>query len=305
MDIETTELDIIEFTIEYPANDGSIQKQYFGISVAKILSIIQIPQLTRLPNMHNCVYGVFRLRESIIPALDLSKNLYGIRNQSKDQKMIITDFNKMLLGLIVNEVKSIHRIKWSEIETPESLSELEGDNSSIVGVIKFPDRNLLMLDMEKIIVDIDPNKAIASLKKQQKLVDWNPIAVTADDSSTIRKMIGDRLGKAGFSIKSFNDGLQAWEYLQEIGKQVAEGAAINDLVNVIITDIEMPRMNGYALAELVKNDPVLTKIPLIIFSSIISEDNLYKGKSVGADAQLTKPQIGELLETINTLINSK
>ncbi len=301
---DTSVFEIIEFTIVYPDKNGVLKKQYFGISVAKILSIIEIPQLTRLPNMHSSVYGVFRLRESIIPALDLSKNLYGIKNQGDKQKMIITDFNKIKLGLIVNEVKSIHHVRWSDIDTPDSLSDLEGEQSSFVGVLKFEDRNLLMLDLEKIIVDIDPTKAIANISNQEKIVNWNPIAVTADDSSTIRKMIAERLNKAGFTIKSFNDGEKAWNYLQELAAQTEQGMKLADLVNIVITDIEMPLLNGYALTERIKKDSRLSQIPVIIFSSIISPENMQKGIAAGADAQLTKPQIGELLETISALITN-
>ncbi len=301
---DTSVFEIIEFTIVYPDKNGVLKKQYFGISVAKILSIIEIPQLTRLPNMHSSVYGVFRLRESIIPALDLSKNLYGIKNQGDKQKMIITDFNKIKLGLIVNEVKSIHHVRWSDIDTPDSLSDLEGEQSSFVGVLKFEDRNLLMLDLEKIIVDIDPTKAIANISNKEKIVNWNPIAVTADDSSTIRKMIAERLNKAGFTIKSFNDGEKAWNYLQELAAQTEQGMKLADLVNIVITDIEMPLLNGYALTERIKKDSRLSQIPVIIFSSIISPENMQKGIAAGADAQLTKPQIGELLETISALITN-
>jgi two-component system chemotaxis response regulator CheV len=296
--------EIIEFTIDYPDKNGQLKKQYFGISVAKILSIIEIPRLTRLPNMHSSIYGVFRLRESIIPALDLSKNLYGVKNQGASQKMIITDFNKMKLGLIVNEVKSIHHVKWSDIDTPDSLNDIDHQQSSFVGVLKFDDRNLLMLDLEKIIFDIDPSKAIANIGDQKRIVDWNPIAVTADDSSTIRKLIGDRLTKAGFVIKSFNDGEQAWNYLQEIATTTENGKKTSDFVNIVITDIEMPKLNGYALTERIKKDPQLGKIPVIIFSSIISPENMQKGINAGADAQLTKPQIGELIETITSLIRN-
>jgi two-component system, chemotaxis family, chemotaxis protein CheV len=301
---DTSGFEIIEFTIDYPDKSGQFKKQFFGISVAKILSIIEIPQLTRLPNMHSSIYGVFRLRDSIIPALDLSKNLYGVKNQGTKQKMIITDFNKMKLGLIVNEVKSIHHVKWSDIDPIDSLNDLESQQSSFVGVLKFDDRNLLMLDLEKIIFDIDPSKAIANIASQKRIVDWNPIAVTADDSSTIRKMIGDKLTNAGFVLKSFNDGEQAWNYLQEIATTSENGKKISDLVNIVITDIEMPKLNGYSLTERIKKDPRLGKIPVIIFSSIISPENMQKGINAGADAQLAKPQIGELLETVSGVIKN-
>jgi two-component system chemotaxis response regulator CheV len=299
----SNELEIVEFTLEYVDSKGVHQKQSFGISVIKIRSIIQIPKLTRLPRMHDSVYGVFQLRESIIPAVDICKSLFGQANAGKTQKMIITNFNNMQMGLIVNEVLSIHRIKWSDIDIPETLSDLGEASASIVGVIKFDGRNLLMLDMEKIIADIDPQSAIGMAGSKGAMFDWSPIAVTADDSSTIRRMIGDRLKKAGFEIQSFNDGAEAWDYLREISDKSAQGEKLGDMVNVVITDIEMPQMNGYELTEKIKGDSNLKDLPVLIFSSIVSEDMLQRGLDAGADAQLTKPQIGELLETLGKLIN--
>ncbi|MFP4528502.1 MAG: chemotaxis protein [Candidatus Kapaibacterium sp.] len=298
----SNELEIVEFTLEYEDGDGVMQRQSFGISVVKIRSIIQIPKLTKLPRLHEAVYGVFQLRESIIPAVDICRSLFGKPNAGKSQKMIITTFNNMHLGLIVNEVLSIHRIKWSDIDVPESLGDFGEASSSIVGVIKFDDRNVLMLDMEKIIADINPQSAIGVSPQGGRMFDWTPIAVTADDSGTIRKMIGDRLKKAGFEIHSFNDGKEAWDYLREVSGKIEKGANPDELVNVIITDIEMPRMNGYELTENIKKDNNLKEIPVLIFSSIVSEDLMQRGLDAGADAQLTKPQIGELLETIGNLI---
>jgi two-component system chemotaxis response regulator CheV len=129
-----------------------------------------------------------------------------------------------------------------------------------------------------------------------------PIAVTAEDSATIRKMISDRLNMAGVEIHSFNDGFEAWQFLQEIANSVKTVEELKTKVNVIITDIEMPQMDGYSLTKQVKSHPLLSKIPVLIFSSIVSQEILHKGKSVGADAQLTKPQIGELLETVRNLL---
>jgi two-component system chemotaxis response regulator CheV len=299
----SNELEIVEFTLEYEDRKGERHKQSFGISVVKIRSIIQIPKLTKLPKMHDSVYGVFQLRESIIPAVDICKSLFNQANTGDTQKMIITNFNNMQMGLIVNEVLSIHRIKWSDIDIPDTLSDFEEASASIVGVIKFEDRNLLMLDMEKIIADIDPQSAIGMAKTGGQMFDWNPIAVTADDSSTIRRMIGDRLKKAGFEIQSFNDGAEAWDYLKKVSEKVSDGENLRDYVNVVITDIEMPRLNGYELTEKVKGDNNLKDLPVLIFSSIVSEEVMQKGLESGADAQLTKPQIGELLETLSNIIN--
>jgi len=297
----TNELEVVEFVLEYPAKGGKIVKQSFGINVAKVREIIRMPKLTHMPNLHHSVYGIFNLRNKIIPALDLCKYLFNYENLQEDRKMIIAEFNKIQAGFIVNDVRSIHRISWKEIESPEALQSVDANNSSIIGFIKFDDRNILMLDVEQIVVDIDPASALDFSKPKEKLT-WKPKVVTAEDSVTIRKMITDRLQKSGFEIISFNDGAEAWNYMQEISSRVSQGEKLDDLVNAVITDIEMPKMDGYSLTKHVKDDPYLNSLPVIIFSSIITKDIRHKGVSVGADAQMSKPQIGSLLEILYELI---
>lgn len=297
----TNELEIVEFIIKVKSSSGNIENHYFGINVAKVREIIRMPGLTQLPNLPKSVIGVFNLRDTIIPALNLADYLYKYNSNHKNQKMIIAEFNKIKSGFIVDDVNRIHRISWSQIESPEALQEFNSDDSTVVGIIKLEDRNILMLDVEKIIADIDPSSAMDRTKIEFKMT-GKPIAVTAEDSATIRKMISDRLNMAGFEIHSFNDGFEAWQFLQETANSVKTVEELKTKVNVIITDIEMPQMDGYSLTKQVKSHPLLSKIPVLIFSSIVSQEILHKGKSVGADAQLTKPQIGELLETVRNLL---
>jgi two-component system chemotaxis response regulator CheV len=161
-----------------------------------------------------------------------------------------------------------------------------------------------MLDVEKIVADIDPNMAIETGASLEKMIEGKPIAVTAEDSVTIRKMITDRLIKAGFEVKSFNDGKSAWEFLENLPKTLSQGESIFKKCSIIITDIEMPNMDGYTLTRRIKADNILKKIPVVIFSSMINADILHKGNSVGADAQLSKPQIGELIQTVSSVIKN-
>lgn len=297
----TNELEIVEFILNYVDRNGKTVKQSFGINVAKVREIIRMPELTKMPNLPHSVQGIFSLRSNLTPALDLCQYLYGKLNTEPNRKMIIAEFNKIRCGFVVNDVQRIHRISWTQIESPDTLQSFSINNTTIIGLIKLEDRNILMLDVEKIIADIDPTSAIDAKKISVK-VDWKPIAVTAEDSPTIRKMITDKLNKSGFEIVSFNDGMEAWEYLDGIAKRIMAGEKAKDLVNVVITDIEMPRMDGYTLTKRIKDNKMLNTIPVVIFSSIVSMDVMHKGRSVGADAQMTKPQIGELLETIRLLI---
>lgn len=296
----TNELEIVEFKLNNSAEDEN-SFQSFGINVAKVREIIRLPAITKLPNLPNCVLGIFTLRDRLIPALDLNKYLYGNTINQSNRKMIIAEFNKMACGFIVNDVHRIHRISWSQIEAPDTLNEFNNNESSVIGIIKFDDRNILMIDIEKIIADIDPKSAI-DIAEASKTLTGKPIAITAEDSSTIRKMITDKLIGAGFEIKSFNDGEAAWNYLTEISGKCKSAADLKNYVNVIVTDIEMPKMDGYTLTKNIKSDNILTNVPVVIFSSIVSQDVMHKGKSVGADAQLTKPQIGILIDTIYEIL---
>ena len=297
----TNELEIVEFRLNSVNSQGLATVQSFGINVAKVREIVRMPQITKLPNLPPSVLGLFTLRNKLIPALDLNNYLFRQPNNAENRKMIIAEFNKMACGFIVNDVHRIHRISWAQIEAPDTLNELNSSDSTVVGIIKFEDRNVLMIDIEKIIADIDPNSAIDGVI-EILTVTGKPIAVTAEDSATIRKMITDKLNLAGFEIVSFNDGEAAWNYLNELSKTCKNLNELHNKVNVIITDIEMPKMDGYTLTKSIKGDSLLSQIPVVIFSSIVSQDVLHKGKSVGADAQLTKPQIGILIETIRELL---
>ncbi|MFP4528501.1 MAG: chemotaxis protein [Candidatus Kapaibacterium sp.] len=300
----TNELEVIEFILSYKERDGEIRQQNFGLNVTKVREIIRMPELTLVPNLTHGVSGIFNLRNRIIPVIDLGLVLYNLKNERSSRKLIITEFNKMWSGFIVDNVHRIHRISWNQIVSPETLQDINQEHSSITGLIKFDDRNVLMLDVEKIVADINPHMAIEEISGQKSAYEVKPIAVTAEDSQTIRKMITDRLKSAGFEIYAFNDGKEAWDYLQQLVEKARNGNNIKNLVDIIITDIEMPRMDGYTLTKSIKTDEVLKNVPVVLFSSMINRDILHKGESVGADAQLSKPQIGDLLEVVRNLLSS-
>lgn len=299
----TNEFEVVEFEIEYIQNHITM-KQSFGINVAKIREIIRVPELTKMSNLSDVVDGIFRLRGDIYPAVDLCKFLYNQKNAA-NSKMIIAEFNNLKFGFIVSDVKKIHRIFWSQIVSVDTMQEFNVENSSIIGLVQMPTHNILMLDVEKVVAEIDPASAIDEFQVNFKAFEGKPIAITAEDSAVVRKMISDKLKFAGFEIESFNDGAACWKRLQEIAEEVENGADLNSLCQIIISDIEMPEMDGYTLTKLIKTHPILRQIPVVLFSSIISADLIHKGRTVGADAQMTKPQIGELLENVRILMSDK
>jgi two-component system chemotaxis response regulator CheV len=215
--------------------------------------------------------------------------------------MIITEFNKIQTGLIVDSVSRIHRITWKDIVSPDIVQDFDPEKNTVVGIIQLEDKQILMLDVEKIVADIDPNNAIDSTKVVGKFSKTIKV-ITAEDSSIIRKMISSRLKDAGIEYEAYNDGVEAWDRLREIEQKVKDGENLEDYVDCVITDIEMPKMDGYTLTKRVKDNKILGNLPVVIFSSLINEDIIHKGISVGADAQLSKPQIGELLNSIRRIL---
>lgn len=306
----TNELEIIEYIIDYINDNNELVSQSFGINVAKVREIMKIPEYTVLPNLPEAVCGIFNLRNKIVPILDLAKWLFQKENKAKNLKLIVAEFNNQQFGFIVNDVRRIYRFSWSQVESPDVISDFDETSSSIIGIIKTEEKNILMVDVEKIIAEINPQLGLEvprqDLAKEEvkKLSLTKDLTVlTAEDSPTIRKMLTDRLKLAGYKIISYNDGQAAWDSLQEIANRVANGEGLDSMVNLVITDVEMPRMDGFSLTKQIKAHPILSSLPVIIFSSIVSEDVIHKGASVGADMQLTKPQVSILLDSIAKLLN--
>jgi two-component system chemotaxis response regulator CheV len=290
----TNELEIMEFTI---ANVS------FGINVAKITEIMQYKPIRPIPKSHPSIEGVFKPRDTIITVFNLPRYMgFPEREDTYRDMFMITGFNNLHVAFHVHTVEEIHRIKWSDIEKPSSITH-STENSISTGIAKINGRLITIIDFEKIVSDICPETGIQlseidELGPRQRST--KPI-VTADDSVLLRKMIYKALNSAGYvNIKSFTDGQETWDFLTSVRKKVAEqGLPIETLVAAVISDIEMPMMDGHHLLKLIKEDRVLRKIPVILFSSLIDEAMQVKGKSLGADAQLSKPEIGNLVTTLD------
>ena len=288
----TNELEVLEFTLG---------DNYYGINVAKIREILTYQQVTPVPNAHPCVEGIFMPRDTMMTVIDLKKCL-GMEPSEKKGLFIITNFNKLNIAFHVDEVIGIHRVSWEDIIKPDSTINATESGVS-TGGIKMDDKLVVILDFEKIVTDISPETGlkvsdIDDLGERRNRSD-SPILI-AEDSHLLSKLITDSLKKAGYTnLIVTMDGQEAWDKLQEYQKE----GDVFDRVHCIITDIEMPRMDGHRLTKLVKSDEDLQKIPLIIFSSLVNEEMRRKGEALGADAQLTKPEIGKLVSAIDDLID--
>jgi len=303
----TNELEIVEFYLD-EGRETDDYRGYYGINVAKVLEIIQMPALTEMPEAaHDSVLGAFNLRNEIIPLIDLARWLKKDRVQNEDPKIIVTEFNQTKSAFLVSGVTRIHRINWNRIEAPTGyISSLTAN--SITGVIKFPNRIVFILDMEKICANLNPDAPLIqepAEKVKQEIVQKKIKTLVVDDSTMARKMISGILGKAGFTVHSVENGEIAWKYLQSLKvKSQKSNKPLQDYVDIVISDIEMPAMDGHSLTRNIKEDPMLKAIPVVLCSSIITETLHHKGIAVGADDQISKAELSELVPRVYALVSN-
>lgn len=288
----TGELEVIEFVI----NNNN-----YAINVVKVKEVIEMPEtLTTLPDPKPELAGLILCRDEILTLVDLKYIISKKDTVKRGQKVIICEFNELKVAFNIDDIVGVHRIRWDEIRKPDDLTE----NSLSVGNILLNGKVVMMLDFEKIVTDICPSAGISENRLVK--VDYkdrsNVKLMLADDSALIRKLLKDTLTKAGFEdLTIFNDGKQALDYLKALEDKKGEDF-IED-VQMLITDIEMPQMDGLTLTRKIKEDNVLKKLPVIIFSSLITDELKHKGESVGADAQLSKPEVENLIGVMDDLLN--
>jgi two-component system, chemotaxis family, chemotaxis protein CheV len=306
----TNELEIVEFYLEEPTPSGGTYVGYYGVNVAKVLEIIRLPRVTEMPQTpHPCVLGTFNLRDKVVPLVDLGIWLGKDRSTVASDKVVVTEFNRVISAFRVSGVTRIHRLSWEQIEPPSIQVQYYSGNS-VTGVVQLESRVVFILDMEKIVAELNPDLALKELDEEkfvehQKALpdkDMTFKALIADDSTTIRRMIGTSLEKAGFEVTRTINGRIAWDtLLQWKEASIREERPITDYVHILVSDIEMPAMDGHSLTRKVKSDPVLSKLPVILFSSLITDSLRHKGEAVGADDQISKPEMLLLAERARAL----
>lgn len=291
-EVGTNELEVVEFTI-----DG----RTYAINVSKVREIIRPVTQMPMPDSHPCVMGVFRNREEVLPLVDLGKWLGATAAPDPARaKIIIAEFNRQKVGFLVHSVNRIHRVSWADLESPDRGSMVT--TRATVGFLRLGkgspegERIVFLLDFESMVGEISPQRedsgfqedAEARRRRQGKVV------LIAEDSHLVRKMLRQRLEEGGYTVIVNKDGVEAWERLDE-------GAA----VDLIISDIEMPRMDGHHLTRRIKGDPRFAGIPVVLYSSMIHEEVRRKGESLGADAQICKPDLAHVLGTVDQLLFPK
>lgn len=288
----TNELEVLEFTIA---------GNHYGINVAKVREILSMTDITPIPNSHPCIEGIFMPRDTIITAINLAAALgFSANSNRKDNMLIVTNFNNLNIAFDVEEVLGIHRVSWTDIVKPDKTVNTPGAGIA-TGIIKKLESLIIVLDFERIVEEICPETSLkvselSELGERER----NNIPITvAEDSPMLQKLISDALTQSGYTnLHLFSNGQEAWDSLQELKRN----NGVDYGVKCVITDIEMPQMDGHRLIRLIRNDDALKHLPIIVFSSLINDDMKRKGERLGADAQISKPEIAKLVSCIDKLI---
>ncbi|KFI13528.1 chemotaxis protein CheV [Vibrio coralliilyticus] len=309
----TNELEIIEFHLVKQMPDGSKKTCYYGINVAKVREVIQVPETTDYPNAQPHMVGVFSSRDILTPLVDLAGWLGVPTSKDLEKKfVIVTDFNRMTNGFLIDSISRIHRISWNDVESPSQFLEA-GEQDCVVAVVRKDGNLIMILDFEKIIADINPELSMEKYDvKVDKSVDLNQKMVAkrnaktvmvVDDSAFIRSLIQDTLSSAGYNIIACKDGGEAHEKLMEIAEVAKkEEIPITELVDAVVTDVEMPRMDGMHLVKRLRDSEAYKELPIVMFSSLMSDDNRAKALALGANDTITKPEIGRMVAMMDQYI---
>jgi len=281
----TNELEIVEF---------QMGDNRYGINVIKVKEIILPTPITIIPHAHPSIEGIIQLRGAVLPVINMEKVMGLPETIGKNEgKYIVAAFNKQEVVFHVHEVAQIHRVSWDQIEKPADL--YGGDASQVIGVIKRENDMLLLLDFEKIVVDINPESGIQveEVRKLGVRERSHKKILVAEDSPLLRKLLSDTLTEAGYgNIEFFENGKDALEFLENL---TIDGKKVTDEIQLVITDIEMPQMDGHHFTKRIRANKELAMLPVIIFSSLITDELKHKGISVGANDQVSKPEITELV----------
>ena len=288
----TNEIEIMEFTI-----DGNL----YGINVAKVKEIMISAPVKPMPHAHAAVEGIFKPRDEVLTVVDLPRYLNGVPGEKGAKDIfIITNFNKMFIAFRVHSVVRISRISWTDIRKPDKAVS-GGAEGVATGIAQCDGDLVTILDFERIVAEIAPETSIQVEEIDSlgpRVRNDQPIWI-AEDSVLLSKMIENSLKKAGYvNLRMYPNGQELWDGLNAL----PESADLESAVALIITDIEMPQMDGHRLTKLVKSSTRFQPVPLIIFSSLISEEMRIKGRQLGADEQMSKPEIGHLVDVMDHLL---
>nr|WP_026943695.1 chemotaxis protein CheV [Helicobacter rodentium] len=301
--VGTNEMELLDFRI-YKLEKGKLYEGIYGINVAKVNETIRLPELTELPGVPDYIEGIFDLRGVVIPVINLAKwmNVEVPKNKKIKPRVIIAEFNNIMIGFIVHEAKRIRRINWKDIEPAHFSASAESnmDKSKITGVTRIEgDQVLLILDLESIVQDLGFYQP--EMSSERVYNKFSGLALVLDDSSIARKILKEFLEKMGFDVAEANNGEAGLQKLQKLYENYGE--SLIKQLKIIISDIEMPQMDGFHFAAKVKEDPRFAKIPIVFSSSISDKFSEIRGKEAGAESYLVKFDGNRFHDEISRIIN--
>ena len=300
--VGSNEMELVDFRILNQGEDG-VYEGIYGINVSKVREIIRVPKLTELPGTPDFIEGIFDLRDVVIPVVNLARWM-GITppdDGEKDFRVVITEFNNVLIGFIVHEAKRIRRINWSDIE-PATFASGSGtlDGSKITGVTKIEGDNvLLILDLESVVQDLGLYEPDVDAIPHE-LESFSGIALVLDDSATARKIVKEALSKMGFQVVEAIDGQEGLEKLDDLYGMYGE--SLDEHLKLILSDVEMPRMDGFHFAANVKEDGRFKNVPIVFNSSISDHFSEMRGKEAGAEAYLVKFEASTFYDEVSRVV---
>jgi len=302
--VGSNEMELVDFRI-FKKEEGAIYEGIYGVNVSKVREIIKIPHLTELPGTPDFIEGIFDLREVVIPVVNLAKwmGITAPNDIAEKSRVIITEFNNILIGFVVHEAKRIRRISWSDIEPASFISSANGmDGSKITGVTKIEDDNvLLILDLESVVQELglyEPDTDNAP----EEITTFSGLAMVLDDSTTARKIVKDALQKMGFHVVEAADGEEGLSKLNDLYENY--GDKLDEKLKIIISDIEMPKMDGFHFAAKVKEDSRLNSLPIVFNSSISGHFSEGRGEEAGGEAYLVKFQASSFYDEVSRVVRA-
>jgi two-component system, chemotaxis family, chemotaxis protein CheV len=293
----TNRLELLLFSLGKDGTTG--REEVFGINVFKVREVMSIPPVTQAPDMPSAVEGMISLRGQLIPVVDLAK-FCNLQIDHDPQIMIVTEYNNMMQGYMVHSVDTILRLDWNRVKTPpDMLSESMG--GVVTAVTELEDGRIVMImDVEKVLADTAQNTTTDSWFQSSEVSEKREVTIFfADDSLVARKQIQRLLDHVGFTHISAINGLEAWNKLNEIAQRAEKNnQPVSNYIQLILTDVEMPEMDGFFLTKKIKADARFNGIPVVMHSSLSADSNQNLGKNVGADDYVPKFDPNSLSETI-------
>jgi two-component system, chemotaxis family, chemotaxis protein CheV len=291
LDSGTNELEIVEFCID----EAGETPMYCGVNVAKVREIIQRPALRPMVASPPSVAGIMTLRDQVLPVIDLAQIL-GVYGDKPANRIVVLEFNRVIVGVLVSSVSRIYRLSWEQVEAPHQVSS----GSYITGMVKMEDRIILILDFERILAEMYQQGAVTALHPQELSAHAgeNRKLLVADDSSFIRAQICSSLRGGGYIVEEATNGEEAWNYLE---RTLNDGSFD---IDAVITDVEMPKMDGLHLAMRIREKEALAALPVFVFSSLASDDNIKKWQKLAINGVLTKPDLPKLVGILGECLSA-